>query len=269
MTNQINQFILASTVHDPEFRLEPQLNEAMPLIEDLFAEKCICYTKPTNEGLLEFLKENGFRATESKTMRQIDTYKQVVAHAKDQISKPALEFIFYIDFDRLLHWALNFPKELKNTFVNFKGQEFFHIGRSKRAFATHPPTQRKTEQIINKIGSQALELPEIRDIISVCYIINKELAENIINVEHITTTGFYCTWPLLFWQWAERKEYIEVGGLEWETPDQFEAEIDEMGYDNWLEHFQSQQEWIKRVDMLNDGLTELFNLIRVDFLPDL
>lgn len=41
MTNQVNQFILSSTVHDPEFRLEHQLNEALPVIKDLFAKQCI------------------------------------------------------------------------------------------------------------------------------------------------------------------------------------------------------------------------------------
>jgi hypothetical protein len=269
MTNQINKFIVASTIHEPENRLKRYLDKAMPLIDELFTEKCICYTAPTNKELVQYLKEHGFKTTESETMRQVDTYTQVIRTAKDLINKPTLEFIFYIDFDRLIHWVLNFPKELEKIFINFKGQEFFHIGRSKRAFGTHPPTQRKTEHIINKIGSKTIGFPEIRDIISVCFIINKRLAERIIETEHITTTGFYSTWPLLFWRWAETKDYIEVGGLEWETPDKYDSEIKEHGYDSWLEHFQSQQEWIKRVEMLEDGLQELFNLIKVDFLPEL
>ncbi len=268
MTNQINDFILACTTHDPNFRLGANVDDAVPLINDLFKEKCICYTALTSKDLIHSLEENEFNAIESKTMKQVDTYTQVISEAKNKITNPALEYIFYIDLDRLLHWATNFPKELKNVFIKYKGQEYYHIGRSKRAFGTHPPTQQTTEHIVNKLGSEIVEFPETRDIISVCYIINKRLAEKIIQVSHSTVTGFYCTWPLLFWKWAETKDYIEVGGLEWETPDQYEPEIKEIGYDNWLKSFQSQQEWKKRVGMLEDYLTELFNLIQIDFLPE-
>jgi hypothetical protein len=269
MTNHVNKFIVASTVHDPEFRLKTHLDEAMPLIKDLFVEQYICYTSPTSDELVQYLKREGFNATESETMKQIDTYTQVISNAVDQINNPALDFIFYIDFDRLIHWVLHFPKELKDVFLNFKGYDFLHIGRSKRAFATHPPTQQKTEYITNKIGSKAIGFSEIRDIISVCFIINKRLAEKIINMDHITTMGFYGTWPLVFWQWAETKEYIEVGGLEWETPDKYETEINDMGYDKWLSQFQSQEEWIKRTEMLEDCLSELLNLTDIEFLPEI
>jgi hypothetical protein len=81
--------------------------------------------------------------------------------------------------------------------------------------------------------------------------------------------GFYCTWPLLFYEWAETQDYIEVGGLEWETPDKYQAEIEEIGYDDWLDQFQSHQEWAKRVELMEEGLKELFNLINVEFLPEI
>jgi len=163
----------------------------------------------------------------------------------------------------------DYPQELKDIFLNFKGYDFLHIGRSKRAFATHPLTQQKTEYITNKIGSKTIGFSEIRDIISVCFIINKRLAEKVIKMDHITTTGFYGTWPLVFWRWAETKEYIEVGGLEWETPDKYETEINDIGYDKWLSQFQSQEEWIKRAEMLEDCLSELLNLTDIEFLPEI
>ncbi|HZW32494.1 MAG TPA: hypothetical protein VFF52_17400, partial [Isosphaeraceae bacterium] len=41
----------------------------------------------------------------------------------------------------------------------------------------------------------------------------------------------------------------EVEGLEWETPDQYAAEIARLGYAAWLEQFQSALQWRRRVEM--------------------
>jgi len=261
-----NQFILASTLHDPNKRLENLIKKVLPELHNLFLQKIICYTPETNKDIIDLLETNDFKLISSPSMKQIDTYKQVLKNSIHIIENPLTEKIFYSDFDRFLHWFYSYPNELKEVFLKYNNQEYYHIGRTKRAFAFHPPTQAYTEGIVNKIGSKILEFSEIRDIISVCYIINKRLAEKILTIEHITKTGFYGTWPVLFWKWANSTHYIEVEGLEWETADQYETVIQSEGYQKWLSEFQSQEEWIKRVKLLEDCLIEFAELIKFEFI---
>ncbi len=260
-----NQFILASTLNDPNKRLENLIKKVFPKIHNLFIQKIICYTPETNKKIIDLLETNDFKLISSPSMRQIDTYKEALKNSIDIIQNPIRERIFYSDLDRFLHWFDNYPNELKQLFLKYENQEYYHIGRTKRAFASHPPTQTYTEGIVNKIASKILDFSGIKDIISVCYIINKRLAEKILTIEHVTKTGFYGTWPILFWKWARSADYIEVEGLEWETADQYENEIKSLGYQQWLLEFQSQEEWIKRVNLLEDCLIELSQLIKFEF----
>jgi hypothetical protein len=60
---------------------------------------------------------------------------------------------------------------------------------------------------------------------------------------------------------------VEAEGLEWETPDRFRAEIAELGYDAWLDQFQSPAERRRRVACMNDCLEELAPLCRMTLAP--
>jgi hypothetical protein len=260
-----NKFILASTLHDPNKRLINLLKKVSSEFGNIFSHKIVCHTPPTNKEIIHLLEDDDFLVCKSPSMRQVDTYKKALKNSIEQIQNPNNDKIFYSDFDRLLHWLDNYPNELQDLFYNYKNHEYFHIGRTKRAFASHPSTQIYTERIVNKIASEILKFSETKDIISVCYIITKRLAEKVLMVKNTTKTGFYGTWPVLYWKWAESKHYIEVEGLEWETADQFQAKIKSVGYDKWLSEFQSQEEWIKRTELLDDCLTELAELVRFEF----
>jgi hypothetical protein len=69
--------------------------------------------------------------------------------------------------------------------------------------------------------------------------------------------GFYCAFPVLLWSYAHKKQYIEVEGLEWETPDRFQEKIQEIGYEHWLEKFQNATEWKNRVKLMEDCIIEM------------
>ena len=213
---------------------------------------------------MSFLNKEKFIVKRSSSIRQIDTYKLALQTAIDNITHPEMQKIFYNDFDRLIHWVNNYPDELINILNESLKYEYLHIGRTIRAFKTHPLTQTTTENIVNKVGSKVLKFKNTRDILSACSFFTKLLAQKIINVKTITDTGFYCTWPVLFWYLAKNKKYIEVDGQEWETPDKFEKEIKEIGFHNWLDQFQTNEEWEKRVDLLNDCLIELFHITKIN-----
>lgn len=259
-------YLLSSTFHDPEFKLKKLLENALPTIKDIFSHKIISCTPVTGERLTNFLSDEEFIIEIEQSKRQIDTYRLAIKKVLEFINHRNKQKIFCIDFDRLIHWVNAYPDELIDLLNENTDLEYLHIGRTKRAFDTHPFTQTKTEGIINEIGSKILGFPNTIDIISVCYIINKRLAENILRMNNKTATGFYSSWPIVYWNLADEKRYIEVEGLEWETPDRFRFEISKLGFEEWLNNFQSSQEWQKRVDFLRNGLNEMHELLKFDTL---
>ena len=255
--------VLVSTFHDPDFSLKDHLLTALPFIKEMFPSRITCLTPSTDKKVGDFLENMGFSIVYSTSMRQVDTYKTAFESSLKLFSESGLEKIFYLDFDRLIHWINSYPKELSEVLNNYNDFDYVHIGRSKRAFETHPETQKYTEIIVNEIGSGILGFPQTRDIISVCWIVKTNLVKRLLNsidFSKTTPVGFYCTWPIYFWKWSLSRKYIEVEGNEWETPDSFPKEIEEMGYEKWVKDFQNPSEWKKRVQMLRNCLTELNTL---------
>jgi len=265
--NQTTSIILSSTYHDPEFRLKSLLVTALPTIKEMFSQKIVYCTPSTKNAAYEFLTNEGFQVIISESIKQVENYKKSIKIAMNYVEHPQIQKIFYIDFDRLIHWINSYPDEFYNIFKINSDVDYLHIGRTLRAFETHPSTQKETEKIINELSSKTLGFKETIDIISVCFLFTKELGERIIEFKNSTTTGFYCTWPIIFWKLALKNRYIEVEGLEWETPDRFQPEISKVGYDEWLKKFQSFEEWKKRVQFVQDAIDELTLL--VDFQFDL
>ena len=267
-SNKMNHpisIILSSTFHDPQFKLKSLLKSALPLIKDLFSKLIVICTPATGDDVSDFLTHEGFKVATSSSMRQIDNYKKAVKVALNFIESPQTEKIFYIDFDRLIHWINTYPDEITKTLKGNIDVDYLHIGRTSRAFNTHPITQRETEIIMNELGSKALGLLKTIDIISVCFLFTKELGEKIIKIKNYTTTGFYCTWPVIFWKLASKKRYVEVEGHEWETPDRFKIEIAKYGYKEWLKQYQTSTEWKKRVQFLHDSILELSRIVDFQF----
>jgi hypothetical protein len=267
--SQIKTIILASTLHDPESKFMKLMDPFLPVIEPLFKERVICCTPSTQKKVLNSLKAKGFRVVVGNSMDQVGNYKLAIQTSLKDVTDSKTQKIFYIDFDRLIHWIETYPEELSDVINNNIDVDYLHIGRTSRAFETHPPTQKETEGIINEIASKILSFKKKKDIISVCFLISKDLGAQIIKMKNSTVTGFYSSWPLIFWNLAESKRYIEVEGLEWETPDQFRDEINKIGFDKWLEKFQSAEEWRKRVKLLHEGLLEIYQLADLKFRENL
>jgi hypothetical protein len=65
------------------------------------------------------------------------------------------------------------------------------------------------------------------------------LAKKLLKTQTKSIYGFYCEWPITLWRHAENPAYVEVEGLEWETPDRYQEEIKKKGYERWLREFQT------------------------------
>ena len=261
MSTNLNKFIIvSSTYHDPLFRLREILLSTSDFMLTHFKEVNICFTPTTSSEAIDFLEKNGFKINKSTSSLRVNTYNSSLKQALASEHLNNNNRILCIDFDRLLHWIVNYPKELEGVLYESLEVDYLHLGRSSRAFNTHPRTQKLTESVINKLCSKTLGFDDEFDIISVCSIMNRKLADGLLKINHHSPTGIYYNWPLYLWKHASRSKYLEVEGLEWETPDQYQPEILKDGYERWLEDFQSSEQWIRRVDFIRDCVEEISHI---------
>ena len=259
--SQNSDIIIATTLHEPVFRLKRVLDSCLPFIKENGLKIIVSCTSATNDDVTSYLRKTGFEVSIPLKDKIVVTYLHALEVATSRIEDPISQKILYLDFDRLLHWIHNYPEEFLRTLEICTNYELLHIGRNPRAFKTHPETQQSTEIIVNQLGSRILGFSEPRDLISVCYSFTKNLGEKLLNTSYPTERGFYGSWPIILWKNATSKKYIEVDGQEWETPDRFEKEIKDLGYHIWLNRFQSVKEWQKRVKLLEDCVIELSSFI--------
>ena len=238
--------VLASTLHDPQNRLESLINEQTPKLEELFHEKIVTLSSSTSRETLQTLKKLGYEASYGDKS-VASTYILALRRATEKKIEP----IFYCDFDRLLHWTSHYPEELEAV-TQKSTHDFTLFGRTKRAMLTHPETQTLTETTAKTLASKVLGFPETRDVLGTTWMLKAQQAEALIRAKISNQYGFYLDWPIRLWINSTNPGYIEVEGLEWETPDRYQQEITQAGYDAWKENYQNMQEWKKRNLMLRD-----------------
>jgi len=260
MENQ-TRIITVTTLHDPESRMIPKIQQVLSDVIRICGPIIVVCTKETTEDCADLITKKGCIVIHNHGQGYVQNYRLAVKKALDTAHHE--EKFFYCDFDRLLHWYITFPDELKALLSREVQTDFLLIGRTSRAFATHPITQTATESIINQIGSKILNFTQTRDVIVASWICDQTLAKKLLQLNTITKTGFYVFWPIMMWLWAKDGEYLETEGQEWETADRYFSEIQEIGYSKWLEKWQSPEEWQKRTTILKDCLEELNTIIDV------
>nr|MBI5455484.1 hypothetical protein [Candidatus Levybacteria bacterium] len=239
---------LASPLHDPKGLIVPILKKNGGKLKEIYSSNiAINVTSQTSIETKKLLLELGFNIQISKDGSIGKDYRNAIALALSLNTS----FIHLLDFDRALHWADNFFDELKKVeeqMVNYLG--YICFVRSKKAFESHPITQRSTETAVNAIASEVAGLGV--DIMSGSLGIERKLAKFIVKESKREDFGFYAE-PLII---AKKHNFpiniIEVDGLEWETPDQYKEQIEKYGYSGWLTKFQSLSEWEKRVKLLDE-----------------
>jgi hypothetical protein len=243
----ISILTLTTTLHDPENRLSNLIEEVGEPLRQKFKGAYIAYTPKTSPRAVASLQDRGYITSKAETT-EISTYRTALKLSLDTTTNR----IFYCDFDRALHWLKSYPEELKELVTSPPGNDYVLVGRTKRAFQTHPETQTLTEGIGNAIVSKMLSIPETRDILGTTWILTPKLAEMIIKREPRNRFGFYTEWPMTLWRSARSPLYIEVEGLEWETPDRYREEIKTQSHEKWKQDFQTASEWRRRTEMLKD-----------------
>lgn len=238
----------ASTIHDPENRLDWLIDEVGLSLRGLFNSAIVSYTPKTHLNTVNLLIEKGYSVYEANDT-VLNCYQMSLRNSLDS----NVDVIFYCDLDRALHWIKYFPEEINTIIKKMVTQDdFILLGRTRRAFETHPDTQSSTEGIANLIVSKILGFTNTRDVLSATWILNASHVGTILKFKSENRFGFYAEWPIILWRVANHPNYIEVEGLEWETPDRYTNEIGNKGFEDWKRSYQTQSEWRKRCEMLRD-----------------
>jgi len=250
------KIVLATTLHDPENRLTNLILESYNKLSPLFKSIILVTSKHTHPKINSLLQSKDHLEVFVGKESIVSTYRTAFKHA---IAKNP-DRIFYCDFDRILHWVNAYPEELAEIVETQMTNDLLHYGRTRRAFRSHPETQTMTESLVNKITSHIQGFQETRDFLGGCWRLTPRLANYLLHLPTSNQFGFYVEWPFYAWRKAEIPGYIEVEGLEWETPDRYLSEIRDMGYEIWSQSFQTPREWQKRVGMLSDFIESALNI---------
>jgi hypothetical protein len=137
------------------------------------------------------------------------------------------------DFDRALHWSAHYPGEMDAVVADLRNYDLLVLGRTERAWATHPPYQAETEPLFNKVFALVTGLPW--DIGAGSRGLSRRAAEALLGRSQEPTVGVDAEWPLLLLAHdGFCIGYRPCEGLEFETADRFGPEIEIAGgYAAW------------------------------------
>ena len=146
--------------HDPDGKLYDQIGQALPLLTDIFDGMAICASAVAHPASLERWRGAGALIAQDAAS-DIPPYLRL-GSARRRAVTLALEHpsshVLYVDGDRVLHWAAHYPDELRQIAKTIADHDFTVLGRTPRAFASHPGVQRDTEGILNNVFARATGL---------------------------------------------------------------------------------------------------------------
>jgi hypothetical protein len=246
--------VFAATHHDPQGLLNAQAQRLLPLLKDLYLHMVVVVTSATSADTQAFLKSEGVCVYDRGTgLPETNEYLGHWRRKSVELSlqeAPTATHIHFCDFDRLLHWADYYQDELCTVLDIISDHDFTVLGRTPRAFATHPRVQRDTEAIINHVFHTVSGLPW--DVTAASRGFSRRAAELLVAGSEDDTIGNDCSWPLFFQRHGNmRLHFMQTEGLEFETLDRYSAqELAAVGgVDGWLARLDTDpQQWAQRLE---------------------
>lgn len=250
---------LVSPLHDPEARLAKAIRTYGKNLKTIyFGAIIVKVTKNTHTETLKALASANILYSKQTTVGNYvamgKTYKQAVNLGL----KMNTRHIHVCDFDRILHWVKVFPNELRDVVKLLPSNTgITWIGRTKRAFETHPKTQKETEEIVNALASKVAGI-EV-DIMSGSFSMDNDSARKILKKSTRNDYSFFAEFLSIAKRSGIQINTLMTEGLEWETPDQYIDKIRKEGYSDWLDEFMSLPEWKRRIELMEKNTEILIN----------
>lgn len=253
---------LVLLAHDPDGRYRAVLNER----QDGFASYdgvFVAVTSTTDPTLTVALQRSGAIVVTCDPSDIGASQRSVLSVAREQGG--ASEFLCG-DFDRWLHWRGSYPDELAQIpgrIAQIRPRPWYVcLGRTARAFATHPGVQRSAEFATNR----ALSLASGRrlDATGGAWWISIEGVDLVLaeSVERSKATDL--EWPSIILR-ADRRRLagIATEGLEFETADFYSEEIAAAGdLAAWMEAtYDRPAMWRDRLRLAADSVMALTRVL--------
>jgi hypothetical protein len=234
MVNSGPSVALAVTVHQPDERLASMIQAHLPGLAGRYAALAAFCSYETHPTVLSLLRR--YAATVRVNDRAASGIHGIgpVRRATIRLGlESGATHLQMCDFDRALHWVAHWPEDLTSVVAEIPHYDLLVLGRTDRAWATHPPYQAETEPLFNKVF--ALATGQAWDVGAGSRGLSRQAAELLLEISRENTVGIDAEWPLLLMN----REGFRVGhrrceGLEFETADRFGPEIEAVGgYRAW------------------------------------
>jgi hypothetical protein len=244
--------ILAATQHDPEGRLTNQLARAVPVLTRIFSAIAVQATYASQPSALDLLRSAGalVRQEMSSEFNGLPYLGAARRGAVELALGLGAENILFCDFDRALHWAEYHAVELAEIAASIAARDFTVLGRTERAFASHPRIQRDTEAIINHV--YAASSGNNWDVTAAARGISRRAASALLEGCSDQSIGTDVSWPLFLSRAGGfTLGYLATEGLEFETADRYADQIAAAGgLAQWIAQIDaSPQQWAFRLEL--------------------
>jgi hypothetical protein len=243
--------------HDPAGRMREQIERTLPIITSIFPNVIVQASGTANEQSLRVFQGAGVKvyAARSSTATNGSGIGRLRRHVVEQaVHDTSDSHLIYCDADRVLHWAEYYAEEFRSISEAICQFDFTVLGRTSRAFESHPRTQRDTETIINRLFGQISGF-DWNDVTSGARGLSRAAAEAIVAHVDDDELSTDVSWPLYLRRDGARSRwslgYLETEGLEFETADRFGDKIAAAGgLATWLDRLENDpQEWIARLNL--------------------
>lgn len=130
------------------------------------------------------------------------------------------EYVHYVDGDRLIRWCELHPDELRQTIAAVETNDYFVIGRTPAAMATHPQSLQQTEAITNAVFSHFVG--QELDLCAGSKGLSRAVVEFLLaNADPAQALGTDAEWVVLLHRGGFSIRGVLVDGLDWETADRY------------------------------------------------
>ena len=244
--------MLAATHHDPEGRLYDQTARVLPQLTRLFSAIAIQATQASQPRSLDLLAGAGALVQQEESAHSSSLV--LLGRARRDALGCALRLdapvILFCDFDRALHWAECYPDELARVASDLAARDLTVLGRTARAFGSHPRIQRDTEAIVNTVYASVSG--HAWDVTAAARGLSRRGAAAILAGCHEQSVGTDLAWPLFL----QRRAGFTIGycateGLEFETADRYADQVAAAGgIVAWMARLDADpQRWAERLDV--------------------
>ncbi|MFC2015841.1 hypothetical protein ACFLUM_02795 [Chloroflexota bacterium] len=240
---------LAVTVHQTDDRLLAMVRAHLPALVDCYTAMTAFCSRETHPAIVELLQRHEVLVqTDDDVPRGIHRIGEVRRQTVRTGLQPETTHVQMCDFDRAIHWIAHYPQEMEEVVAEIPQYDLLVLGRTDRAWASHPPYQAETEPLFNKVFALVTGL--LWDVGAGSRGLSRRAAHTLLTVSKEMTVGIDAEWPLLL---LGRKDYRVAHrlceGLEFETADRCGPEIRAAGgYEAWETQISSDpRRWVFRL----------------------